>query len=201
MKKFFNPEGFLWKPLGWIGEIVMLSLLWVVFSMGIVTVGPATAALYDTVVHVMRRRETDLFPRFLQTFRAEFKTGCLSALLWLVPAALLALLWRALSGMEDARFGLAAGVYGPVLLFLLVLCAGWVFPLLSRFTFGFADLNRTALRLALGNILRSAVLALLILLGAAVIWVFTFPFLFVPGLVALLCSFLIEPVFARYEQQ
>ena len=136
MKKFFNPESFLWRPLGTVGELVMLSLLWVVFSMGIVTVGPATAALYDTVVHVMRRRETDLFPRFLQTFRSEFKTGCLSALLWLAPAALLALLWRALAGMEDARFGLAANVYGPALLFLLILCASWVFPLLSRFTFG-----------------------------------------------------------------
>ena len=66
MKRFFDPEGLLWKPLGFIGELVMLSLLWGVCSIALVTVGPATAALYDSVVHALRRRDDNLFSRFFR---------------------------------------------------------------------------------------------------------------------------------------
>ncbi len=200
MKRFFDPEGLLWKPLGYIGELFVLSLLWGICSILLVTAGPATAALYDTVVHVLRRREDDLFPRFFRTFRAELKGGCLSALFWLALLAALYGSFRILIGLPDPRFGMIAWVYGPVLLLLLLSVLCWVFPLLSRFTFGFADLNRTALRLALGNILRSLAAALLTVLGAALCWLYTTPIIFVPGIVALLWSFLMEPVFAKYEK-
>lgn len=201
MKRFFDPEGLLWKPLGFIGELVMLSLLWGICSIALVTVGPATAALYDTVVHALRRRDDNLFSRFWNTFRAELKTGCLSALLWLGLLALLFFGWRFLTGLDDPRFGMAAWVYAPVLALLLLGVLCWVFPLLSRFTFGFADLNRTAARLALGNILRSLAAALLTALGIVVCFLYTTPIIFVPGLVVWLWSWLMEPVFARYETE
>ncbi len=201
MKRFFDPEGLLWKPLGFIGELVMLSLLWGVCSIALVTVGPATAALYDSVVHALRRRDDNLFSRFFRTFRAELKTGCLSALLWLGLLALLFFSWRFLTGLDDPRFGMIAWVYAPVLALLLLGVLCWVFPLLSRFTFGFADLNRTAARLALGNILRSLAAALLTALGIVVCFLYTTPIIFVPGLVVWLWSWLMEPVFARYETE
>ena len=199
MKRFFDPEGLLWKPLGFIGELVMLSLLWGVCSIALVTVGPATAALYDSVVHALRRRDDNLFSRFFRTFRAELKTGCLSALLWLGLLALLFFSWRFLTGLDDPRFGMIAWVYAPVLALLLLGVLCWVFPLLSRFTFGFAALNRTAARIALGNILRSLAAALLTALGILVCFLYTTPIIFVPGLVAWLWSYLMEPVFAGYE--
>ena len=199
MKRFFDPEGLLWKPLGFIGELVMLSLLWGVCSIALVTVGPATAALYDSVVHALRRRDDNLFSRFFRTFRAELKTGCLSALLWLGLLALLFFSWRFLTGLDDPRFGMIAWVYAPVLALLLLGVLCWVFPLLSRFTFGFAALNRTAARLALGNILRSLAAALLTALGIVVCFLYTTPIIFVPGLVAWLWSYLMEPVFVGYE--
>ena len=201
MKRFFDPEGLLWKPLGFIGELVMLSLLWGVCSIALVTVGPATAALYDSVVHALRRRDDNLFSRFFRTFRAELKTGCLSALLWLGLLALLFFSWRFLTGLDDPRFGMIAWVYAPVLALLLLGVLCWVFPLLSRFTFGFAALNRTAARLALGNILRSLAAALLTALGILVCFLYTTPIIFVPGLVVWLWSWLMEPVFARYETE
>ena len=106
-----------------------------------------------------------------------------------------------LTGLDDPRFGTAAWVYAPVLALLLLGVLCWVFPLLSRFTFGFVDLNRTAARLALGNILRSLAAALLTALGAAACLLYTTPIIFVPGLVVWLWSYLMEPVFARYEKQ
>ena len=62
------------------------------------------------------------------------------------------------------------------------------------------DLNRTALRIALGNVLRSAAMALLYGAGIALFLRNYFSVFFVPGLAAWLSSFLIEPVFGKYTE-
>ena len=86
-----------------------------------------------------------------------------------------------------------------LLLFFLLCVLSWVFPLLSRFTFGFSDLNRTAVRIALGNILRSVSMALLCCVAIALFTWNILSFFFTPGLVAWLSSFLIEPMFDKYS--
>ena len=198
-RRFFNPEGLLWKPLGYLGELVILSLLWVVCSILLVTIGPATAALYDCTVHCVRRKETDLFYRFFHTFRAELKTGILSTLLWAALFAFPILLYRGLTaGLDGAALSPALPAALIVCLFFLLAVAVWVIPTLSRFTFDFAGLNRTALRLAFGNILRSVAMVPLVILGFAVSYLLVAPAFVAPGVVALLCSYLIEPVFRRY---
>ena len=201
-RNFFNPEGLVWKPLGALGDLVMLSLLWGLCSIPLVTIGPATAALYDCTAHCVRRGEDGLFSRFKRTFLAELKTGLLSTLFW---AAVLGALY-VLRALLMRRLGYAGtgGVVGMATLVVLLVPAGmacWVFPLLSRFTFTFAALNRTAVQLALGHILRTLALALLTLLAAELCLRFTSPLIVLPGVTVLLWTCLLEPVFARYETE
>ena len=202
VRRFFNSETGIWRFFGCVGEVVMLSLAWTLCSIPLVTAGAASTALYDTVVHVMRRRETDMFSRFFGTFRRELKTSVLSLLLWAAVAAVPVLLYgmrvRALPE-EQPLTALSVVFFLLLCLILCVLC--WLFPLLSRFTFGFADLNRTAVRIALGNVLRSAAMTLFFVGGIALILRNYFSIFFVPGLAAWLSSYLIEPVFSRYESQ
>ena len=198
-RNYFNPEGLVWKPLGKLGDLVMLSLLWGICSIPLVTVGPATAALYDCTAHCVRRGEDGLFARFRQTFRAELRTGLCSTLLWAAILGALFLL-RALL-MRRLGYAGAGGAAGMATLVVLLVPTGmacWVFPLLSRFTFGFGALNRTAIRLSLGNVLRSALMALLCGAAGALFARNYFSVFFTPGLVAWLSSYLIEPVFGKY---
>ena len=201
-RNFFDPEGLVWKPLGYVGDVVVVSLLWGICSVPLVTIGPATTALYDTVVHAMRRHDDTLFTRFFSTFRRELKTGTLTTLLWAAIGALFYGLYRLLLLLPPAPIRNTAATLYFVLVpafLLMILC--WVFPTLSRFTFSIGALNATALRLALGHILRSLLLALLTGVSILVCALFTSPLIFVPGLLALLWSYLIEPVFRPYEQQ
>ncbi len=202
MRQLFNPESLLWKPLGFLGELVTLSLLWALCSIPLVTLGPASAALYDTAVHVMRRREGTPFERFFSTFRRELKEGVLTTLLW---AALLGVIALVFYGALRLFPGFAArGALRSLLELLLaffalgVLC--WVFPTLSRFTLSFGALQSVSVRLALGHSLRSAAMALIC--GAALILTlrYLFSLFVVPGAAAFLCSYLIEPVFRQYEE-
>ena len=56
MRKLFNSEHPLWLIFGFVGDIVVLSLLWTVCSAPILTLGAASAALYDAVVADFRWR-------------------------------------------------------------------------------------------------------------------------------------------------
>ena len=201
-RRFFDPESLVWKPLGYFGELVILSLLWALCSIPLVTLGPATAALYDTTVHAVRRKENDPFSRFFATFRRELKEGILLTLLCAAAALLLALLtalvFRALPSLYER--GAIVSLVELLLVFFFLGAASWVFPTLSRFSMGIGAIGAACLRLAPGHALRSAAMALL---NAALIYLsarFVVPLMFGPALVSLLSSFLIEPVFLRYEQ-
>lgn len=199
-RRFFNSDTEIWRFFGWVGDIVILSLLWVVFSLPLVTVGAASTALYDTAVRVVRRKTDSLFGRFWKTFRREWKTATITTLFWAVIVAVpIALYIFAVRSAPEGQPLQLQSVLFLLVLFLLMSILSWVFPLLSRFTFTFASLQGIAVRLALGQILRSVSMTLLIGLG---IWACShqvFSIFFAPGLVAWLSTFLIEPVFQSYE--
>lgn len=203
MRSFFNPENWLWKPLGALGDLVMLSLLWTVFSLPVVTLGPASAALYDAAVHSLRRREDTVITRFLGTFRRELKQGVLSTLVWAgVALALLLPLYAGArySPVLQSRWPILV-MLGLMLGFFLLAVLCWAWPVLSRFTMALNAIHGTALRLAFGHVLRSVPMAAL---WCGTLWAglrFIAPFFVCPALAALLCSFLIEPVFRQYEEQ
>lgn len=202
MQKFFDPESLLWKPLGFLGELVTLSLLWALCSIPLVTLGPAAAALYDTTVRVLRRREDLLFARFFSTFRRELKQGILTTLLWagVLGAAALAFLaaLRLFPGL--AEHGALVLLPGALLAFFALGALGWVFPTLSRFTLSLGALQNVSLRLALGHSPRSAAMALILALSLYGCLRNVFLLFVLPAAAALLCSYLIEPVFLRYEE-
>ena len=87
------------------------------------------------------------------------------------------------------------------MLFLLSLVVGifsWVLPLLSRFTFSLGDLNRMAVKLALGHIFRTVILGLLTV-GAFLLCTRTwYPMMVVPELLAVLWAAVMEPEFKQY---
>ena len=61
MSEFFNPEKGIWAWLSTLVDVVGLSVLWIALCLPVVTIGPATAALYYTVVKCVRRRESGAF--------------------------------------------------------------------------------------------------------------------------------------------
>ena len=65
---FFNPENWLWKPFGKIADHLILSALWLLCSVPIVTAGAASTALYDCAAHCTLGGEPGMLSRFFRTF-------------------------------------------------------------------------------------------------------------------------------------
>ncbi len=200
MRGLFNPEKGLWRLLGCVGDVVLLSLLWAVCSLPVLTAGAATAALYDAVVHDFRRDDSGYLLRYFRTFRAELLHGAAPTLLW--GGVLTGLFWLLLRFASNAQ-GKAAAVASAALLVLLLIpvgCACWTFPLLSRFTLRFGKLTGNAVRLALGYLPRTLLIGASALGGLYLTLRLLFlPVFILPALTALLWSFLMEPVFRKYE--
>ena len=198
MNRIFSPDGLLWKILNVITDVFALSLLWLFCCLPIITIGPATTALYDSVTHGIRYQETGPYSRFFRTFKADLKISISTTLLWifLVGIGFFSLSYlKALS--DDSRVAaIAYAVYYILMLFPLG-CACWVFPILSRFTYSFKDLNLTALRISIGYLPRTVIIVLLTVQLLQLCVNYIFPSFFIPACMMLLWGLFIEPVFTK----
>lgn len=75
----------LWNITNKILNFVWLSLLWLVFSLPIVTVGASTAALYTVMLAYVKNQEGYLTSSFFQAFRQNFKKA---TVIWVIELLL-----------------------------------------------------------------------------------------------------------------
>ena len=198
MGNFFNPEKGIWAALSTLVDVCGLSILWLFLCIPVVTIGPATAALYYTVVKCVRGREEGAFKYYFLSLRDNLKVGCIATLICVPLAVILAAgyaVMRANAG-SDLGWVLFGAYYVALLLPVGVLC--WLFPLLGRFTFGVKALFVTALQLALRHLPSTVVVTLLVVEVASFCIPNWWPALFMPAVTALLASLFFERVFQRY---
>ncbi len=201
-KNFFNPEGGIWQILGFVGDIMILSMLWTVCAVPVVTAGASTAALYDAVVKGFFQKKPDSLMTFFRTFRRELKNALLPSIMWALLLAGLFWLFRLAAGQLQGNAGIVLTVVLFVVLLIPVGICCWVFPLLSRFTLSFGQLNTNSVRLALGHMPRTLMIAMLAVGGAWLTLRFALlPLFFLPAAVSLADAALMEPVFHQYEDQ
>lgn len=196
----FNSENWIWQPFGLVADFLILSCLWLIFSIPMVTVGAASAAMYDCCARCIKDGDRALFSRFFRTFRRELLKSIPSTLLWAAILGLLFFLIRSFTGSAagtDINLVLAYAMV--VFLAVAVGIASWVFPLLSRFTFDFASLNMTAIRLALAHLPRTMALGAVNIAAGWLCLRLLMPVMVAPGIAALLSAYLLEPVFKPYE--
>ena len=189
MNRIFSPDNLFFRSLARGVDLIGLSLLWVLLCIPVVTIGPATAALYHAIARVFRFHEEEgAFGLFFRSLKANLKQGVLATLILLPGAAL------------DAELAGASAAY-VFFLILLIIPVGlvcWLFPLLGRFEFSLPDLFLTAFRLMLAHIPTTLVLVILAVLFVSLSsWLFVL-MLLTPALWAVCASWLLERAFAKH---
>ena len=201
MNRFFNPENSVLNFFGKVLDCVWLNILWLLCCLPVVTIGPATAALYYCTLKLAEDRKCSLTQDFFHSFRQNLKEGSLLTLLFLGLGACLFI---------DGRFFFHMRYNGPLyvagfcifvfLLAIYVLDLIYVFPLLSRFDNTPKNMIRNAFVIAVRFLIVSF---LMIAVDAVVIFVtvrFFAPLLLIGGgLAALINSYLLKTVFAYVE--
>lgn len=200
MGEFFNPEKGIWVWLSTFVDVVGLSVLWIFLCLPVVTVGPATAALYYATVKCVRSRESGAFGSYLHSFRDNLKPG-LQATLMILPIVVLLLGIHHIVRWYGTRAGGLLYILYVAQYFALILPAGvlcWLFPLLGRFDYNVKDLFRTAFQLTLAHLPSTVIVVLLTAQSVAFCVARWWPVVFLPVLSTLLVSLFTERIFQKY---
>lgn len=203
MGEFFNPEKGIWAWLSTLVDVCGLSIAWIFLCLPVVTAGPATAALYYTVVKCVRGRESGAFGYFFRSFRDNFKTGLKTTLI-VLPAAALLLALHHIVRWYGTRVGGVLYILYVAQYFALMVPAGmlcWLFPLLGRFDWEVRGLFRTAFQLTAAHLPSTVVIVLLTAQTAAFCVSYWWPVVFAPVIAMLLVSLFTERVFRKYAPE
>lgn len=198
-RNIFNPDSPLMITMAQITDCIFLSLLWILCCFPVITLGASSAALYDSVHRAYRQGEKNSWGRFLKVFRSNFKASFLPTLLFIL---LFALLVRAMvSAWNAAVYAQISWILFAALALVAVLALGMlglIFPVLSRFENSFPGLLKNTLFLAMANLPRTLVLGMIYALSIGLCLRFVFPLFFLPALMSLISTLLIEPMFRPF---
>ena len=199
LRNLFNSDRKWVRALGRVGDVVFLSIFWLLCSIPLVSLAAASAALYDSSNKALRKKDEHSWQSYFASFKSNFKPGIVPSLLYLLVFAGLALL------LYSVRYSFYMGkvqafVYYAVLIFSTAAFGilSIMFPMLSRFENSLPALLRNTLLLGCGNMLRSIALGALNICALLLCVNYFFPIYFLPALTALASSYLIEPMFKPY---
>ncbi|MDO4960732.1 MAG: YesL family protein [Eubacteriales bacterium] len=194
----FDPDNLFWRIISGGVDFIGLSILWAALCLPVITAGPATAALYYTVVKVFRQHEDRTFRIMLTEFRNNLKKGIpLSIVSALILMAVMGG-YRIMVMHTDTDFG---AVMFMAYYVALIIPIGWVlyvFPVLGRFEQDIKGIAATAFALTIRHLPSTIILVLMNVQLAVFVLEKWVPVLFVPTLSALLSSFFLERIFIKY---
>lgn len=179
-------------------DMVLLSVLWVLCSIPVITIGASSAALYHAVTKAIREDKGYARQAFFQSFRENWKQCLgLGTVLLLFSAAFVGVILFCAS-YSLGMFGRFYSVFSLICLLVVVLIQIHAYSLIGRFTLTSKQLFSVLVRLMGRNILKN--LMLLCLFAFAVEAVIFYPplLLFIPAGYTFLVSVLEEPIFAKY---
>ena len=199
MDRFFDLDNPLWSFLGKITDVLMLSLLWILCSLPIITIGASTTALYYCTLKLSVDKEGYLMKSFFKSFKDNFKQSTFAWLILLFAGAILYfdLFWSLSTGGTMGNSMLL--VFG-VTLILYVMVLTYVFPLIARCKSELKNIFIWAFVMSIRNI-HLSILMLLLTAGLLFVGFFVFwpIFLMGMGFLAFAQSYLLNLVFKKYH--
>lgn len=202
MKGFFNPDNWFWQGFGRVADYFLLSVCWMVCCIPLITIGSASIALYDAVVHCIREHESGLTRRFFSTFKKELGRGIFLTVLWVLICFMLNMGYQIITQMSQDNS--AWTIFSLVYFITLILPLGmicWLVAIESRFENSFGYLHWAALTFTFGYL--PSTLAIVVILILTINLVINFPFflIFLPAVSAHLQSIFIERIFRKYTEE
>lgn len=162
--KFFRFDSPFWEFFSRVADLVILNVLWLVFSLPIVTIGASTTAMYCVALHLVRGEGSGVVRMFWNSFRLNFRQATLLFFILLIPTVLVCYeLLLYLSGAVTQT--LWTGVVFCLPAVLLTLISAYIYPLLAQFDNSIRNTLKNACYLAIGNLPVSLIMAALNLLA------------------------------------
>lgn len=200
MNNLFNYDNIFFTLLNKFCDILFLSLLWVILCIPVVTIGPATTAMYYATVKAIRRERGYVFREFFKSFRLNFKRGAIVGLIITVVEVVLVLDILASRTSITANITLNSilfGIYLAVLFFILCISL-YAYPILSRFNMTVKQLIKAAVYMSLRHLLQTIAMLLMLVAAFAAVIFMPISIAILPVTITWLISLIMERILKKY---
>lgn len=200
MKAVFSYDSPVWKFMGRLLDFLVLTGLWVVTSLPIITMGAATAAVYDITLKMTQDQEGYLVRTYFKTFAKLFVQATKA---WMILLAVGAVLFGDIVFCLQSHTPAASMLLAATLLITAVflMTAAYLFPVMTWLDAGISRYFKAAFYLSLRyfgwTVLILVTGICLLALGVFVFWGLL---LIVVGLTAYLQSLVFHQIFQHEEQ-
>lgn len=197
LDNLFSTGGPYARFMNWLWNMLVISVLWLVCSIPVITLGAATTAAYYAMAKAVRHQAGTVISCFFSSFRQNFKQSVVLTTLW--GLTLSVLLMECIYLYSDPGVPLAAVYLFYFLAAAALACGMYLFPCLSRFSRGSLALIKLSAIVTFRHLTTTILLLVLFFVGFLGIWLMPWGILVFPGIGIYLLTFLMEPVLLRYS--
>lgn len=199
MAGFFNYENKFMSGLNKLYDGMLLSFLWLICSLPVITMGASFTALYYAVNKSIRHNRGYAWKEFFKAFKSNFKQ---STIVWIINLVLLivgALDCYILNQVMDTMtFAKIVMVIIVAFLIFLLMWMAYVYPYMARFALPTKALMKNCAIIAMANFHWSFLLVLLVIVSAVLTYYVAVIAVFVPVIYMVIANRIIEKVFRKY---
>lgn len=197
-KGFFEYGGSFYHYTGKVCDVMLLSLIWLVSCIPVITIGASFSALYASASRCVRRNIGSVLGEYWKSYRREMKNAIP---LWLIFGGAIFLLllnlgiiWK----ISDGLFRLFLIMFYGICLLLVLTAMCYAFPALSRFDMPVGWFVKLAFYMTFRNLHISVVMMLLFGVGYVIVLSYPWTAIFMPGVLAVTISSMVDPALDRH---
>ena len=199
MERFFNIDNPIWKFIGNIADMFLLSVLWYICLITIIPAGCGTSAVYYVTLKITTDLEGQTLTQFFKSFKENFKQ---STIIWIPSLLIMVFLFidikMTLLNTSVKTFPLV--IFFAVCIVVVFTLLSMVFPLIARCKDDTLTQLKNCVKIGIKNPLAVFSVALIhiamFLMGLFVFW----PLLLIaPGFSAYINSYVINHIFKKYS--
>jgi uncharacterized membrane protein YesL len=195
LEDFFKWDGLLFRITNLIWDVLLIGILWLLFSLPIITIGASTTAAYYAIMKTARKRYGYAGKEFFASFWKNLKPGILLGMFFYGITGVLMYLFLLGLLADKSVNQLYATLVGCAILFF----AGfgvYLFPNLSRFQMNIATLIKLSIFMEFRYLFTTILSLGLWMFFVVMVW--NIPWMiFLSGFVFYVLSYLIEPAIKK----
>ncbi len=169
MAGFFSTDSKLYRFMCRLTDLVKLNLLWMVFSLPIVTIGISTIAAHYVALKIAEGQEGYIFHDFIKAFKENRKQGIPMSFITVICVWALYLDFQLIANANEHQVLFL--ITGIVAAYIFVFTMLYAFALLARYENTLLNTLRNGFNISMRYFLRSMLLVIIVAIElAAMLW-------------------------------
>lgn len=196
MGKWLGLDSKFYKYGTLLGDLIILTILWLICSIPIITIGASTTALYYVTTRQLSNREGYVSRDFFKSFKQNFLEATAMTLILGVIAVVLFININLF--VPDTTINIIIYFVQYVILYELLIFTIYVFPVLSRFDLKLGALIKTSIFMANRHLLTTITCAILFVAIVMIVIKCGVLIILCAGAYAILTSLMFMKLFRKY---